>query len=219
MNKSPRLCQRTLLLFNRAQLAALVLPKFFIRQRIWLCLGNAASFTRRERVFLSRSACPLRWFGTGRPCFEQDARIADPISDRSDLQLLFEQLPQILKCVVFFVRLRAIGEKELLAQVQCLSLHCSGIKPVLYRSQELISVPLTFARVPCVTNRSRIELIERYFRVPIELRDPRHNRPAREDARTAQRRERSARAPSATREARMLLGARTHYPELPPCYT
>ena len=26
-------------------------------------------------------------------------------------------------------------------------------------------------RVPCVINRSHIELIERYFRVPIELRD------------------------------------------------
>src|SRR6266481_8196097 len=87
------------------------------------------------------------------------------------LRDLSEQLLQILKCVVFFVRLRAIGEKELLAQVQCLSLHCSGIKPVLYRSQELISVYLTFTRVPCVTNRSRIELIERYFRVPTELRD------------------------------------------------
>ena len=32
-------------------------------------------------------------------------------------------------------------------------------------------VPLIFSRVPCVTNRSHIELIERYFRVPIELRD------------------------------------------------
>ena len=60
------------------------------------------------------------------------------------LTKLFEQLLQILKCVVFFVRLRAIGEKELLAQVQCLSLLCSGIKPVLYRSQELISVHPTF---------------------------------------------------------------------------
>jgi hypothetical protein len=53
-----------------------------------------------------------------------------------------------------------------------LSLHCSGIKPVLYRSQESISVSLIFCRVPCVTNRSRIELIEPYcFRVPIELHD------------------------------------------------
>jgi hypothetical protein len=63
------------------------------------------------------------------------------------------------------------GEKELLAQVQCLSLHCSGTKPVIYRSQELISVPLTFSRVPRLINRSRVELIERYFRVLIELRD------------------------------------------------
>src|SRR5438093_8587509 len=84
---------------------------------------------------------------------------------------VFEQLPQILKHGVFFVGARAIGDKELLAQVQCLSLHSLGTKPVLYRSQELISVHLTFTRVPCVTNRSRIELIERYFRVPIELRD------------------------------------------------
>src|SRR5438552_5368606 len=43
---------------------------------------------------------------------------------------LFEQLSQILQHGVFFVRAHAIGEKELLAQVQCLSLHCSGIKPV-----------------------------------------------------------------------------------------
>src|SRR5437762_1126693 len=84
---------------------------------------------------------------------------------------LFEQLPQILKHGVFFVRARAIGEKELLAQVQCLSLHCSGIKPIPYRSQESISVALIFCRVPCVINRSHIELIEWYFRVPIELRD------------------------------------------------
>src|SRR5205823_12733146 len=63
---------------------------------------------------------------------------------------LFEQLPQILKHGVFFVRARAIGEKELLEQVQCLSLHCSGTKPVVYRSQQLISVPLIFCRVPCV---------------------------------------------------------------------
>jgi hypothetical protein len=84
---------------------------------------------------------------------------------------LFEQLPQILKHGVFFVRARAISDKELLAQIQCLSLHCRGIKPVPYRSQELIFVHLTFSRVPCVINRSHIELIERYLRVPIELRE------------------------------------------------
>src|SRR5207248_11546156 len=84
---------------------------------------------------------------------------------------LFEQLPQILKHGVFFVRARAISEKELLAQVQRLSLHCSGTKPIPYRSQELVSVPLIFSRVPCVANRSHIEPIERYFRLPIELRD------------------------------------------------
>src|SRR4029077_19896522 len=84
---------------------------------------------------------------------------------------LFEQLSQILKHGVFFPRARAIGEKELLAQIQCLSLHCRGSKPIPYRSQELISVHLTFTRVSCVINRSRIELIERYFRFPIELRD------------------------------------------------
>jgi hypothetical protein len=69
---------------------------------------------------------------------------------------LFEQLSEILKHCVFFVRLRAIGEKELLAQVQCLSLHCPGIKPVPYRTQESISVPLMFSRLSCVTNRSHI---------------------------------------------------------------
>ena len=52
-------------------------------------------------------------------------------------QNLFEQPPQILKHVLFFVRARVDGEKELLAQVQCLSLHSRGFKPVLYRSQEL----------------------------------------------------------------------------------
>jgi hypothetical protein len=45
---------------------------------------------------------------------------------------LFEELPQILKHGIFFVRPRAIGEKELLAQVQCLPLYCCGTKPVLY---------------------------------------------------------------------------------------
>ena len=61
---------------------------------------------------------------------------------------LFEQLSQILKHGVFFLRARAIREKELLAQVQCLSLRCWGTKPIPYRSQELISVHLTFSCVP-----------------------------------------------------------------------
>src|SRR5947207_11653169 len=125
----------------------------------------------------------------------------------------------MLKHGVFFVTARAIGDKELLAQVQCLSLHCSGIKPIPYRSQELISVHLTFARVPCVTNRSRIELIERYFRVPTELRDPRHNRPAREDARTTQTRR--AFGEGTERDTRSAYAARSEnsLPQLPPCYT
>ena len=78
----------------------------------------------------------------------------------------------MLKHNVFFVRLRAIGEKELLAQIQCLCLYRIGTKPIADRTQEFISVHLTFSRVPCVTNRSRVKLIERYcFRVPLELRD------------------------------------------------
>src|SRR4029453_1869787 len=89
----------------------------------------------------------------------------------SEKPILFQQLPQILKHVLFFVRARAIGDKELLAQAQCFSLHCIGPKPVPYRSQELISVHLTFSRVPCVVSRSQNELIEWYFRLPIELRD------------------------------------------------
>ena len=97
--------------------------------------------------------------------------MSNGITRRPCLRNLFEQRPQILKHGVFFVRLHAISDKELLAQVHCLSLHSSGIKPIPYRSQESISVPLIFSRVPCVTNRSHIELIERYFRVPIELRD------------------------------------------------
>ena len=71
--------------------------------------------------------------------------------------LLSEQLPQILKHF-FFVRARAISEKELLARIQCFFLHRRGIKPVPYRTQELISVHLTFSRVPCVISQSRIEV-------------------------------------------------------------
>ena len=86
--------------------------------------------------------------------------------------MLFEQRPQILEHDVFFVGARAISEKKLLAQVQCLFLYGRGINPVPCRNQELISVHLTFSRVPCVIDRSRVKLIERYcFRVPIELRD------------------------------------------------
>jgi hypothetical protein len=50
-----------------------------------------------------------------------------------------------------------------------------------YRSQESISVPLIFCRVPCVITRSHIELIERYFRLPIELRDRIRNQPVRRE--------------------------------------
>src|SRR5262249_6764038 len=109
--------------------------------------------------------------------FEQDpTSLRLPISDREPegsvmTWNLFEQLPQILKHFVFFVRARAISEKELLAQVQCFPFHCRRIKPVLYRSQEFISVHLAFSGVPRVTNRSHSELIERRFRLPIELRD------------------------------------------------
>jgi hypothetical protein len=56
-----------------------------------------------------------------------------------------------LKHCVFFLRAGAIGEKELLAKLQCLSLYCRGSKPIPYRSQESISVPLIFCRVPIVT--------------------------------------------------------------------
>src|SRR6266566_10118965 len=70
--------------------------------------------------------------------------IADFKKARSSTWNLFEQLHQILKHGVFFVGARAIGDKELLAQVQCLSLHCSGTKPIPYRSQESISVSLIF---------------------------------------------------------------------------
>jgi len=55
----------------------------------------------------------------------------------------------MLKHDVFFVRLRAIGEKELLAQVQCLCLYCIDTKPIADRTQEFISVYLT-SLVPCV---------------------------------------------------------------------
>ena len=50
--------------------------------RLWLSHGNAVFLKRGERVFLSRSAGPLCWFGTARPCFEQDAtNLRLPISD------------------------------------------------------------------------------------------------------------------------------------------
>ena len=71
---------------------------------------------------------------------------------------LFEQLFQILKHGVFFVRVRAIGEKELLAQVQCLSLHCSGTQPVLYRNQELSQREFSPVGDAC---RLRVEIIDR----------------------------------------------------------
>ena len=71
---------------------------------------------------------------------------------------LFEQLPQILKHGVFFVRARAISDKELLAQVQCLSLRCSDTKPVPYRSQELSQ--REFSPVGDAS-RLRVEIIDR----------------------------------------------------------
>ena len=58
--------------------------------------------------------------------------MSNGITRRPCLRNLFEQLPQILKHVLFFVRARAIGDKEFLAETQCFSLHRRGIKPVLY---------------------------------------------------------------------------------------
>ena len=117
----------------------------------------------RDRVTQS----PARTTQTGgrsarAPNVTHEARMLPGTRTRR-LPLLFEQIFQILKHGVFFVRARAISDKELLAQVQCFSLHYSGIKPIPYRSQELISVPLIFSRGPCVINRSRIELIEGTF--------------------------------------------------------
>jgi|RhiMetdeSRZDD1v2_1073273.scaffolds.fasta_scaffold191778_3 hypothetical protein len=40
---------------------------------------------------------------------------------------LFEQRLQILEDFVFFLRKRAIGEKELLAHIHCLSFQCRGV--------------------------------------------------------------------------------------------
>jgi len=53
----------------------------------------------------------------------------------------------MLKHGVFFLRARAIGEKELLARVQCLSLHCSGTKPVLYPAKIPLCTPDSLSRV------------------------------------------------------------------------
>jgi hypothetical protein len=52
---------------------------------------------------------------------------------------LFER-PQVLQHFVFFLGLRPISEKEVLAHGQCLSLYCSSTKPIPYPSQELIPV-------------------------------------------------------------------------------
>src|SRR5581483_10396194 len=90
---------------------------------------------------------------------------------------LFKQLPQILKDDFFFVRARTISEKKFLAQFHGSSFHTICIEPLLYRTQKLISVYLTFPRAPCVTDRSRIELIKRYSRVPTEPRDRIRNQP------------------------------------------
>src|SRR5581483_9962541 len=59
---------------------------------------------------------------------------------------LFKQLPQILKDDFFFVRARTISEKKFLAQFHGSSFHTIGIEPLLYRTQKLISVYLTFPR-------------------------------------------------------------------------
>jgi hypothetical protein len=72
--------------------------------------------------------------------------------------LLFEQLSQILKHGVFFVRARAVGDKELLAQAQCLSFRSSGTKPFPYRSQE--SSEREFSPVGDAS-RLRVEIIDR----------------------------------------------------------
>jgi hypothetical protein len=118
---------------------------------------------------LSYSSIPAGKLTVRRP-HNQRPVLKPGFNGRNTTSNLFEQLPQILKHDVFFGGARAIGDKELLAQVQCLSLHCSGTKPIPYRSQESISVPLIFCRVPCVINRSHIQLIERYFRVTDSLR-------------------------------------------------
>src|SRR5262249_33508815 len=143
-------------------------------------MGKADGSAAAARAL--RKSCPMiQIFDIGFLISERTSRAAQnkrrsaraPNATREARMLpgLFEQRPQILQHGVLFLRARGIGEKELLAQVQCLCLHCIGTKPIPYRSQELIPVHLTFSRIPCVTNRSRIELIERYFRVPIELRD------------------------------------------------
>ena len=59
---------------------------------------------------------------------------------------LFEQLSKILKHGVFFVRSRAIGEKELLAQVPMLVLSLQRYRACPLSKQELISV---LSRSPC----------------------------------------------------------------------
>src|SRR5260370_8553057 len=64
----------------------------------------------------------------------------------------------MLKDGVFVGRARAIGNKKLLAQVQCLSLHCSGTKPIPYRSQESSQREFSPVGDAC---RLRVEIIDR----------------------------------------------------------
>ena len=94
------------------------------------------------------------WLSAGRitsvPCCSRLRRPEQP--------LLFEQLFQVLKHGVFFVGAGAIGDKEVLAQTQCLSLHCSGTKPVPYRSQELSQREFSPVGDAC---RLRVEIIDR----------------------------------------------------------
>jgi hypothetical protein len=79
-------------------------------------------------------------------------RLGDPLRIYSSSFLRFS------KHVLFFVRARAISDKELPAQVQCLSLHCSGTKPIPYRSQELSEREFSPVGDAC---RLRVEIIDR----------------------------------------------------------
>jgi hypothetical protein len=71
-------------------------------------------------------------FGEGA---EHDRRGAYTSRNSQIIRNLFEELFQVLKHNVFFVRAHAISEKELLAQVQCSSFHCRGIKLFLIEAR------------------------------------------------------------------------------------
>jgi hypothetical protein len=90
----------------------------------------------------------------------------------------FQQLPQILKHASSSSERAPSATKSFWYRSNACPF-TAAVPSLSFRSQELFSVHRAFSRVPCVINRSESELIERYFRLPIELRDRVRNQPVR----------------------------------------